>query len=144
MLPLITTCLTISFSLNLPASRGLHFLLLLFCFLHFHSFERTNKPDFPTCHMAAIDAYITVFISYHVHICACVVSQREVRFWFATGGAGFCLSRRLAERMAPWARYLLYIKNCSVLSHIIFSTLPNASHIRSERLKCRFESHQSL
>ncbi|KAM9857377.1 beta-1,3-N-acetylglucosaminyltransferase manic fringe [Aulostomus maculatus] len=28
---------------------------------------------------------------------------REVRFWFATGGAGFCLSRRLAEKMAPWA-----------------------------------------
>uniref|UniRef100_A0A8D3C880 MFNG O-fucosylpeptide 3-beta-N-acetylglucosaminyltransferase n=1 Tax=Scophthalmus maximus TaxID=52904 RepID=A0A8D3C880_SCOMX len=26
-----------------------------------------------------------------------------VRFWFATGGAGFCLSRRLAEKMAPWA-----------------------------------------
>ncbi|XP_042563285.1 beta-1,3-N-acetylglucosaminyltransferase manic fringe-like [Clupea harengus] len=24
-------------------------------------------------------------------------------FWFATGGAGFCLSRRLAEKMAPWA-----------------------------------------
>nr|XP_020473505.1 beta-1,3-N-acetylglucosaminyltransferase manic fringe-like [Monopterus albus] len=31
-------------------------------------------------------------------------STREVRFWFATGGAGFCLSRRLAEKMAPWAR----------------------------------------
>uniref|UniRef100_A0A3Q3WYJ6 Fringe-like glycosyltransferase domain-containing protein n=1 Tax=Mola mola TaxID=94237 RepID=A0A3Q3WYJ6_MOLML len=29
--------------------------------------------------------------------------KREVRFWFATGGAGFCLSRRLAEKMAPWA-----------------------------------------
>ncbi|KAK9967664.1 hypothetical protein ABG768_002043 [Culter alburnus] len=28
---------------------------------------------------------------------------REVRFWFATGGAGFCLSRKLAEKMAPWA-----------------------------------------
>ncbi|RVE75955.1 hypothetical protein OJAV_G00003810 [Oryzias javanicus] len=28
---------------------------------------------------------------------------REVRFWFATGGAGFCLSRRLAEKMIPWA-----------------------------------------
>lgn len=28
---------------------------------------------------------------------------REVRFWFATGGAGFCLSRALAEKMAPWA-----------------------------------------
>ncbi|XP_063055170.1 beta-1,3-N-acetylglucosaminyltransferase manic fringe isoform X2 [Engraulis encrasicolus] len=28
---------------------------------------------------------------------------REVTFWFATGGAGFCLSRRLAEGMAPWA-----------------------------------------
>lgn len=35
------------------------------------------------------------------------VCQREVRFWFATGGAGFCLSRRLAEKMIPWARYLL-------------------------------------
>ncbi|KAM7009615.1 beta-1,3-N-acetylglucosaminyltransferase manic fringe [Tautogolabrus adspersus] len=30
-------------------------------------------------------------------------ATREVRFWFATGGAGFCLSRRLAEKMAPWA-----------------------------------------
>ncbi|XP_062311725.1 beta-1,3-N-acetylglucosaminyltransferase manic fringe [Osmerus eperlanus] len=28
---------------------------------------------------------------------------REVKFWFATGGAGFCLSRRLAEKMMPWA-----------------------------------------
>lgn len=28
---------------------------------------------------------------------------REVRFWFATGGAGFCLNRKLAEKMAPWA-----------------------------------------
>ncbi|KAK7136908.1 hypothetical protein R3I93_017085 [Phoxinus phoxinus] len=28
---------------------------------------------------------------------------RDVRFWFATGGAGFCLSRKLAEKMAPWA-----------------------------------------
>uniref|UniRef100_A0A3B4APN0 Fringe-like glycosyltransferase domain-containing protein n=1 Tax=Periophthalmus magnuspinnatus TaxID=409849 RepID=A0A3B4APN0_9GOBI len=26
----------------------------------------------------------------------------EVRFWFATGGAGFCLSRSLALRMQPW------------------------------------------
>jgi fringe protein len=24
------------------------------------------------------------------------------RFWFATGGAGFCLSRHLVERMRPW------------------------------------------
>lgn len=38
-----------------------------------------------------------------------VLSQREVHFWFATGGAGFCLSRRLAEKMAPWARYRLLI-----------------------------------
>ncbi|XP_076147499.1 beta-1,3-N-acetylglucosaminyltransferase manic fringe [Alosa pseudoharengus] len=28
---------------------------------------------------------------------------KEVTFWFATGGAGFCLSRQLAEKMAPWA-----------------------------------------
>ncbi|XP_026158886.1 beta-1,3-N-acetylglucosaminyltransferase manic fringe [Mastacembelus armatus] len=30
-------------------------------------------------------------------------ATREVQFWFATGGAGFCLSRRLAEKMVPWA-----------------------------------------
>lgn len=28
---------------------------------------------------------------------------RQVRFWFATGGAGFCLSRGLALKMKPWA-----------------------------------------
>ncbi|XP_031732912.1 beta-1,3-N-acetylglucosaminyltransferase manic fringe-like [Anarrhichthys ocellatus] len=40
----------------------------------------------------------------YLNICVlCFVTQREVRFWFATGGAGFCLSRRLAEKMAPWA-----------------------------------------
>ncbi|KAL0595767.1 Beta-1,3-N-acetylglucosaminyltransferase radical fringe [Plecturocebus cupreus] len=26
-----------------------------------------------------------------------------VKFWFATGGAGFCLSRGLALKMSPWA-----------------------------------------
>ncbi|XP_037546270.1 beta-1,3-N-acetylglucosaminyltransferase manic fringe [Nematolebias whitei] len=30
-------------------------------------------------------------------------ATRTVQFWFATGGAGFCLSRRLAEKMSPWA-----------------------------------------
>ncbi len=34
-----------------------------------------------------------------------VLFQRDVHFWFATGGAGFCLSRKLAEKMAPWARW---------------------------------------
>ncbi|XP_024782894.3 beta-1,3-N-acetylglucosaminyltransferase manic fringe isoform X2 [Pan paniscus] len=28
---------------------------------------------------------------------------RLVQFWFATGGAGFCINRRLALKMAPWA-----------------------------------------
>ncbi|XP_076583792.1 beta-1,3-N-acetylglucosaminyltransferase lunatic fringe-like [Chaetodon auriga] len=29
--------------------------------------------------------------------------MKQVRFWFATGGAGFCLSRGLALKMKPWA-----------------------------------------
>uniref|UniRef100_A0A8D1HP50 Beta-1,3-N-acetylglucosaminyltransferase n=1 Tax=Sus scrofa TaxID=9823 RepID=A0A8D1HP50_PIG len=29
--------------------------------------------------------------------------QRPVHFWFATGGAGFCISRGLALKMSPWA-----------------------------------------
>ncbi|NWS36527.1 MFNG acetylglucosaminyltransferase, partial [Polioptila caerulea] len=28
---------------------------------------------------------------------------KSVRFWFATGGAGFCISRKLARKMVPWA-----------------------------------------
>ncbi|KAM6417787.1 beta-1,3-N-acetylglucosaminyltransferase manic fringe isoform 2-T2 [Pluvialis apricaria] len=28
---------------------------------------------------------------------------KSVRFWFATGGAGFCISRKLASKMVPWA-----------------------------------------
>lgn len=33
-----------------------------------------------------------------------VSPQKSVRFWFATGGAGFCISRKLASKMVPWAR----------------------------------------
>ncbi|XP_029353417.1 beta-1,3-N-acetylglucosaminyltransferase lunatic fringe-like isoform X2 [Echeneis naucrates] len=29
--------------------------------------------------------------------------MKQVRFWFATGGAGFCLSQGLALKMKPWA-----------------------------------------
>ncbi|KAG5280161.1 hypothetical protein AALO_G00085650 [Alosa alosa] len=29
--------------------------------------------------------------------------MRPVNFWFATGGAGFCVSRGLALKMSPWA-----------------------------------------
>lgn len=29
-----------------------------------------------------------------------------IKFWFATGGAGFCLSRGLALKMSPWARWV--------------------------------------
>ncbi|NWR15622.1 MFNG acetylglucosaminyltransferase, partial [Emberiza fucata] len=28
---------------------------------------------------------------------------KSVQFWFATGGAGFCISRKLARKMVPWA-----------------------------------------
>lgn len=34
----------------------------------------------------------------------CPLPQRPVHFWFATGGAGFCISRGLALKMSPWAR----------------------------------------
>lgn len=32
-----------------------------------------------------------------------MTSDPKVRFWFATGGAGFCISRALALRMLPVA-----------------------------------------
>jgi len=31
------------------------------------------------------------------------VFQQKVKFWFATGGAGFCISRALALKMTPVA-----------------------------------------
>lgn len=37
-------------------------------------------------------------------IFSAVSLQKSVRFWFATGGAGFCISRNLARKMVPWAR----------------------------------------
>ncbi len=48
----------------------------------------------------------------------CFVSplQRPVNFWFATGGAGFCISRGLALKMSPWAR-------CKNLSTILMQHL---------------------
>ncbi|CAK6975865.1 beta-1%2C3-N-acetylglucosaminyltransferase manic fringe [Scomber scombrus] len=42
-------------------------------------------------------------------------ATREVQFWFATGGAGFCLSRRLAEKMAPWARGTRFEKTSATI-----------------------------
>ncbi|XP_009473458.1 PREDICTED: beta-1,3-N-acetylglucosaminyltransferase manic fringe [Nipponia nippon] len=75
---------------------------------------------------------------------------KSVRFWFATGGAGFCISRRLASKMVPWAsgRNFLstselirlpddctvgYIIECKVGGHL----LPNAlfhSHLENLQL----------
>ncbi|KAK7930598.1 hypothetical protein WMY93_006993 [Mugilogobius chulae] len=40
---------------------------------------------------------------------------REVHFWFATGGAGFCLSRALAVRMSPWASGLQFEKTSALI-----------------------------
>ncbi|CAG7668618.1 unnamed protein product, partial [Allacma fusca] len=39
-------------------------------------------------------------------------SHEEVSFWFATGGAGFCISRALALRMSPLASGGKFIKVC--------------------------------
>ncbi|KAM6091055.1 beta-1,3-N-acetylglucosaminyltransferase manic fringe isoform 2-T2 [Theristicus caerulescens] len=75
---------------------------------------------------------------------------KTVRFWFATGGAGFCISRKLASKMVPWAsgRNFLstselirlpddctvgYIIECKVGGHL----LPNAlfhSHLENLQL----------
>ena len=35
-----------------------------------------------------------------------LVLQDRVSFWFGTGGAGFCISRALALKMSPFARYV--------------------------------------
>ncbi|XP_061868104.1 beta-1,3-N-acetylglucosaminyltransferase manic fringe isoform X1 [Colius striatus] len=75
---------------------------------------------------------------------------KSVHFWFATGGAGFCISRKLASKMVPWAsgRNFLstselirlpddctvgYIIECKVGGHL----LPNAlfhSHLENLQL----------
>uniref|UniRef100_A0A3B1JLB6 MFNG O-fucosylpeptide 3-beta-N-acetylglucosaminyltransferase n=1 Tax=Astyanax mexicanus TaxID=7994 RepID=A0A3B1JLB6_ASTMX len=38
-----------------------------------------------------------------------------VSFWFATGGAGFCINRGLAEKMAPWASGVRFEQTSAVI-----------------------------
>ncbi|XP_066176250.1 beta-1,3-N-acetylglucosaminyltransferase manic fringe isoform X1 [Sylvia atricapilla] len=75
---------------------------------------------------------------------------KSVRFWFATGGAGFCISHTLARKMVPWAsgRNFLstselirlpddctvgYIIECKVGGQLIPSTLFH-SHLENLQL----------
>ncbi|NXR39805.1 MFNG acetylglucosaminyltransferase, partial [Zosterops hypoxanthus] len=75
---------------------------------------------------------------------------KSVHFWFATGGAGFCISRKLARKMMPWAsgRNFLstselirlpddctvgYIIECKVGGQLIANTLFH-SHLENLQL----------
>ncbi|XP_042326786.1 beta-1,3-N-acetylglucosaminyltransferase manic fringe isoform X2 [Sceloporus undulatus] len=75
---------------------------------------------------------------------------KSVYFWFATGGAGFCISRKLAIKMAPWAsgsNFLItselihlpddctvgYIIECKLAGHLVPSTLFH-SHLENLQL----------
>ena len=44
--------------------------------------------------------YIIIICYNHIHI---FQKQGPSQFWFATGGAGYCISRALAMKMAPFA-----------------------------------------
>ncbi|NWV08729.1 MFNG acetylglucosaminyltransferase, partial [Ptilonorhynchus violaceus] len=40
---------------------------------------------------------------------------KSVRFWFATGGAGFCISRKLARKMVPWASGMNFLSTSELI-----------------------------
>uniref|UniRef100_A0A673V948 O-fucosylpeptide 3-beta-N-acetylglucosaminyltransferase n=1 Tax=Suricata suricatta TaxID=37032 RepID=A0A673V948_SURSU len=40
---------------------------------------------------------------------------RLVQFWFATGGAGFCINRKLALKMAPWASGPRFVETSALI-----------------------------
>ncbi|XP_053751986.1 beta-1,3-N-acetylglucosaminyltransferase manic fringe isoform X1 [Panthera pardus] len=40
---------------------------------------------------------------------------RLVQFWFATGGAGFCINRKLALKMAPWASGSRFVETAALI-----------------------------
>ncbi len=42
--------------------------------------------------------------------------QTRTSFWFATGGAGFCLSQSLAAKMMPYVGYDANALSCPVFS----------------------------
>ncbi|ELK28989.1 Beta-1,3-N-acetylglucosaminyltransferase lunatic fringe [Myotis davidii] len=66
--------------------------------------------------------------------------MRPVHFWFATGGAGFCISRGLALKMSPWASGGHFVStaerirlpdDCTVtLSYGTFENKRNSVHIK--------------
>lgn len=45
---------------------------------------------------------------------------QKTTFWFATGGAGFCLSRALVLKMAPISGYdiIVYINTCVCVENL--------------------------
>lgn len=47
-----------------------------------------------------------------VHIYQGKKHTRNISFWFATGGAGFCLSRALAFKMMPFASRGRFVRTC--------------------------------
>ncbi|TWW58913.1 Beta-1,3-N-acetylglucosaminyltransferase lunatic fringe [Takifugu flavidus] len=70
-----------------------------------------------------------------------------VRFWFATGGAGFCLSRGLALKMKPWASGGVFMETAERISlpddctvGYIVNALLGASLIRSPLFHSHLEN----
>ena len=44
--------------------------------------------------------------------------HQEMSFWFATGGAGFCLSRSMVLKMKPFARFVHFLFELSLFNNI--------------------------
>uniref|UniRef100_A0A672KDT8 LFNG O-fucosylpeptide 3-beta-N-acetylglucosaminyltransferase n=1 Tax=Sinocyclocheilus grahami TaxID=75366 RepID=A0A672KDT8_SINGR len=66
--------------------------------VEYDKFIESGKKWF--CHVDD-DNYVNMkTLHTHTHTHTLV---RPVNFWFATGGAGFCVSRGLALKMSPWA-----------------------------------------
>lgn len=52
-----------------------------------------------------VDTLLLVSWTRYIDETSCFLFKKSVNFWFATGGAGFCVSRGLALKMSPWARW---------------------------------------
>lgn len=58
----------------------------------------------PLSSMRRVDTNI-VFVKDDSHVLSeLFIFQQKLAYWFATGGAGFCISKGLALKMMPHAR----------------------------------------
>lgn len=73
-------------------------------------------PKLPRLPIKLLQCRYLFVLFYSCNFCSCFLLQQKVKFWFATGGAGFCISKALALKMIPVAGWVRTFFHIAILS----------------------------